>query len=249
MFTKQKVAMLVAEFLGTAVLTLAFLSIITSSIGIPYFVAIGAGLVLALAILLFGGVSGALFNPAITLGLWTVRRITTVQALLYIAVQLLGGLVAYLLFDYLSTVNLGAATENLVEHNTVVLVAEVVGTAILAMGYAAAVYQQRGNFTKAILAGGALVAGIFVASAAATSGFSAGFLNPAVALGAQLWVWTSYVLGPVLGAIIGFNLYGLLSVANAESAAGTTKAAAAAATPAKKKAASKTTKRKTTRKK
>lgn len=248
MFTKQKVAMLVAEFLGTAILTLAFLSVITSSIGIPYFVAIGAGLALALAILLFGGVSGALFNPAITLGLWTVRRITTVQALLYIAVQLLGGLVAYLLFDYLSTVDLGAATQNLVEHNTVVLVAEVVGTAVLAMGYAAAVYQQRTNLLKAVLAGGALVVGIFVASIAATGGFSAGFLNPAVALGAQLWVWTSYVLGPVLGAIIGFNLYGLLSAANGTSIAATTKAAATAS-PAKKKAAPSKATKKTTRKK
>jgi glycerol uptake facilitator-like aquaporin len=39
---------------------------------------------------------------------------------------------------------------------------------------------------------------------------SGGVVNPAVALGARSWVWGTFVLGPVLGGIIGFNLYSLL---------------------------------------
>jgi glycerol uptake facilitator-like aquaporin len=69
MFTKEKVAMLVAEFLGTAILTLTVLSISTSNIGIGYFVSFGAGLVLLLMVFAIGGVSGAVINPAIAIGL------------------------------------------------------------------------------------------------------------------------------------------------------------------------------------
>jgi hypothetical protein len=39
---------------------------------------------------------------------------------------------------------------------------------------------------------------------------AAGTLNPAVALGARSWEWGTTLLGPILGAVIGFNLYALL---------------------------------------
>lgn len=201
MITKEKIAMLVAEFLGTAILTLTVLSISTSNIGIGYFVSFGAGLVLLLMVFAIGGVSGAVINPAIAIGLWTVRKLSTYQTVLYIAVQLLGGIAAYYLFSYIS----GKDWENRGEYDTKVLVSEVVGTAIFAMGIAAAVFQRLSGTAKALVIGGSLTLGIMVASAG-----SSAFLNPAVALGARSWEWGSYVLGPVLGAIIGFNLYNLL---------------------------------------
>ncbi len=201
MFTKEKVAMLVAEFLGTAILTLTVLAISMSNIGIGYFVSFGAGLTLLLMVIAIGGVSGAVINPAIALGLWTVRKLSTYQTILYIAVQLLGGIAAFYLFQYMTGRDWNARTE----FDTKVLVAETVGTAIFAIGIAAAVFQRLNGLTKAFVIGGSLTLGIMVASAA-----SSAFLNPAVALGAQSWVWGTYVLGPVLGAIIGFNLYNLL---------------------------------------
>ena len=48
MFGRRKVAVIVAEFLGTAVLTLLILSVQRSTIGVPFFVAIAAGLTYAL---------------------------------------------------------------------------------------------------------------------------------------------------------------------------------------------------------
>lgn len=201
MMTKEKVAMLVAEFLGTAILALTVLSISTSNIGIGYFVSFGAGLTLLLMVIAIGGVSGAVINPAIAIGLWTVRKLSTYQTILYIAVQLLGGIAAYYLFSYMT----GKEWENKGEYDTKLLVAETVGTAIFAMGIAAAVFQRLTGLTKAFVIGGSLTLGIMVASAA-----SSAFLNPAVALGAHSWVWGTYVLGPILGAIIGFNLYNLL---------------------------------------
>jgi len=229
MFTKPKVAMLVAEFLGTALLTITVLAVSMSQMGYDYFVALGVGLALLIGVLMFGNVSGAVFNPAITIGLWSVRKLQSVQAFLYILVQLLGGITAYLLFLYLSGIG-DELSKRTVNYSTSIMVAEVVGTAIFAMGVAAAVYQKMTGGLKASVIGGSLAVGVLIASAAAT----AGYLNPAVALGAQAWEWGNFVLGPILGAVIGFNLYSLLFAVSEKPAA--VKAAATTANPARKTA-------------
>jgi aquaporin Z len=204
MFRKNKLAMLVGEFLGTTALTLIVLAISHSQLSLGYFIATSAGLMVALMTLALSGISGAIFNPAMTIGLWTVRKLRTLQALSYLAVQLLGGAVAWELFIYLTKLT---GIHNTGTYNSRVLVAEVVGTFIFAFVWAAAIYQRFNLFAKAAAIGGALTAGSLVASLG-----SAGILNPAVALGLHQWGWGTYVLGPVLGAVIGFNLYNLLFV-------------------------------------
>lgn len=201
MFGRNKIAMVTAEFLGTGILTLVVLAVSKSTIGIPYFVGIAAGLVLVAMVFAFSKVSGTHINPAITLGLWTVRKVTTMRAVVYIAAQLLGAGAAYLLYTYF----VGQTWDNTGNFQSKVLVAETVGTFIFAMGIAAAVYQRFEVGKAAAVIGISLTLGVLVASVA-----GGGFLNPAVAFGARAWVWGSYVLGPVLGAVIAFNLYGLL---------------------------------------
>lgn len=201
MFGRKQIAMIMAEFLGTGVLTLVVLGVSKSTIGIPYFVAIAAGLVLVAMTFVLGNVSGAQFNPAITIGLWTVRKVKTLPAIVYIAAQLLGAGAAYLLFRYF----IGQSWQNAGHFEAKVMVAEAVGAFIFSMAWAAAAYQRLESGKAAATVGIGLTLGIIVASAA-----SGALLNPAVALGVRSWVWGSYVLGPVLGAIIGFNLYGLL---------------------------------------
>src|SRR3954467_15875906 len=100
MFRRKRLDMLVAEFLGTGVLTLAVLSVQRSQLGLAYFVAIAAGITVVLLTYVFGGVSGAQMNPALTLGLWTARRVKTVPALTYLVAQLLGAWAAYGLYHY-----------------------------------------------------------------------------------------------------------------------------------------------------
>jgi glycerol uptake facilitator-like aquaporin len=201
MLTRKKAAMILAEFLGTGFLTLAVLSISKSSIGIPYFVAIGAGLVAAMITLVLGAVSGAHANPLITIGLWSIRRIKTLPAIVYIAAQLLGGIAAYFTFTYF----VGQTWNNTGEFSSKVMVAEAVGGFIFSLGFAAVVFQKlRGGLAAATI-GLSLTIAVMVAAAGA-----GGIVNPAVALGARSWVWGTFVLGPVLGAIIGFNLYSLL---------------------------------------
>ena len=73
------------------------------------------------------------------------------------------------------------------------------------LGWAAAAYQRYEAGKAATVVGISLVLGVMAASIA-----NGGLLNPALALGAHAWQWGTFVLGPILGAIIGFNLYGLL---------------------------------------
>jgi glycerol uptake facilitator-like aquaporin len=202
MFGKRKIATIVAEFLGTGILTLIVLSVQRSTIGVPFFVAIAAGLTVAVLVFALGSVSGAHVNPAITIALWTARKVSTVSAILYVAVQLLGAWVAYYLYTYFVNSKLTPIGGHFTGR---ILVAELVGTAIFAFGWAATVYQGYTKSLSATVTGVSYTIGIIAASAA-----SIGLANPALALGARAWVWGTYILGPVIGAIVGVNLYGLL---------------------------------------
>jgi glycerol uptake facilitator-like aquaporin len=205
MITRKRIAMIMAEFLGTALLTLAILAIHkTSGIGFPYFVAIGAGLVLAMATFVLGGVSGAHLNPIVTIGLWSIRKIKALPAVVYIASQMLGGIAAYYLFTYFVNQTFENTTATFESR---VLVAEVIGGLVFALGWAAVVYNRMDTARAATVLSLSLIIGIMVASVMPNS---LGLINPAAALGVHNWVLGTTVLGPILGAIIGFNLYSLL---------------------------------------
>jgi len=202
MFGRRKAAILVAEFLGTGVLTLLVLSVQRSTIGVPFFVALGAGLVMALMMFTLGTTSGAHLNPAITVAMWTARKVATLHAIVYIAAQMLGAWAGYYLYTYFVNSKLQPIGGHFTSR---ILVAEAVGALILGFAWAAAVYQRFTVGTKAAVVGLAYMLAILAASSA-----SIGLVNPALALGVRAWVLGTYVLGPVLGAVIGVNLYGLL---------------------------------------
>jgi glycerol uptake facilitator protein len=245
MFGRRKIAMLVAEFLGTGILTLVFLSVQRSTIGVPYFIALAAGLTVAMALYVVGETSGAHLNPAVTLALWTARKVGTLTGLLYIVVQLLGAWAAYFVYTYL----VNSSFQPIGGHYTGrVLVAEAVGGLVLGLGWAAVAYRQWIVGSQAAVVGVAYALGIIVAAAAGI-----GLVNPAVALGTRAWAglngWMglgTYVLGPVLGVVIGTNLYGLLFTPAGAMAAATTTAAPARTTRAKATTRKRTT---TTRRK
>jgi aquaporin Z len=88
---------LVAEFLGTFWLVLggcgsAVLAAGFPKVGIGFMgVAFAFGLSVLTGAYALGPISGAHFNPAVTVGLWTGRRIPSRDVLPYIAVQVVGG--------------------------------------------------------------------------------------------------------------------------------------------------------------
>jgi aquaporin Z len=238
MFGRQKVAALAAEFLGTGFLTLLMLSVQRSTIGVPFFVAIAAGLTLILMMFSLARVSGGHFNPALTIALWTARKVQTLTGALYIAAQLLGAWAAYGLYTYLVNNTLQPIGGHFTGR---ILVAEAVGAGILGFGYAAAAYQRFNAAVTATVTGLSYTLAIVAASAAAI-----GLVNPGVALGVRAWVWGTYVLGPVLGAVIGVNLYAVLFAEPSALKATVGASASTAAKPARRAPAKK---RATTRKK
>ena len=207
MFRKNKLAMLVGEFLGTMVLTLVVLGALRSQAG-GFYVAIAAGVALAILTAALGGISGAVFNPAISIALWSVKKLRALQAVSYIIVQFAGAFVAWYLFVYITKLD-----ESMIQHSDIKelaarpILAEALGSFIFAFAIAAAVYQRFKLNAKAWTIGSGLTAGAWVASLA-----SAAFLNPAVAAALQQWNIFTYMIAPVLGAILGMNLYNLLFV-------------------------------------
>lgn len=183
-----------AEITGTFILT--FTVILSLAGAAPMATPIAAALAVGIGVYMFGSLSGAHFNPAITLGVLAVRKISVNDAVLYITSQLIGA---------------GAATilaRTIVEMPTLtassspdVMMMELIGTFILALGVGAAVHGKVSPGASGLTVGGSLLVGIIVAAAG-----SNGVLNPAVALGIGSFSY-AYLLGPVVGGALGMVLY------------------------------------------
>lgn len=196
-FNKTRLAPLLAEFLGTGILVMVAL-VLTQTTAVPYFIGTSVAVALVLVYVLFGSLSGGHFNPAITVGIWTARKISSLWAVAYIAVQLLAGAGAWQLFQYFTNQALPVKGT---PFSTPLFLAEMVGVAILAAGLTAAFVKGLDTLTSALTYGASFFIGILVAATA-----SAAYLNPATALALRNWS-AVYVLGPIAGAIIGVNLY------------------------------------------
>jgi glycerol uptake facilitator-like aquaporin len=88
------------------------------------------------------------------------------------------------------------------------MVAEALGTLVFVFGWAAAAAHKYEGLLLGATVGASLALGILVAAIA-----SNGLINPALAIGIHSWNvfgssgWGNYVLGPVVGGIVGVNLY------------------------------------------
>ncbi len=213
MFGKKKLALMGVELIGTAILALAVLSVRNSGIGYSLFVALAAGIAMGAMVLVFSSAAEPQLNPALTVGLWSARRISTAKAIVYIALQLLGGAIAYWLYIYFIKTHLPSTAGH---YNARVMISEALGTFIFVIGWASAVAQKYVGLRLAATIGGAFAIGIIVASLS-TSGF--GLINPALALSVRSWGWTTYVAGPVIGGVVGVNFYHLLYAPGAVSKA------------------------------
>ena len=202
MTVRSKAAMVVGEFLGTAILSTAVINVARSQIGISYFVAFSVSITLAVLVLIFGYTTGAHFNPAVTIGQWTIRKIKTLQAIAYIAAQLLGGFAAWRLAEYFTSqplTNIAGKT-----FDWKVAVAEMIGTAVFTFGIASALYQRYENGRLAATVGASLFVGTVIASLASNA-----ILNPAIAIANQS-ISRAYIFGPIIGSVVGMNLYAML---------------------------------------
>jgi len=173
-----------AEFLGTALLLTAVIGSgimatnLTEDIGLQLTInAISIVAMLSLIITLFGPISGAHFNPVVTLGELYKKRINAKDAGAYIAVQFAGGFIGTIFANVIF--NKPAVFQSQHERTgTNLFISEIFATAGLIMIIQLLIDQERTNLTPYIIP--AWITTAFYA----TSSFV--FANPAVTF-ARIW--------------------------------------------------------------
>lgn len=204
MFKRQKIAMMLAEFIGVALLVLVVYSMVART-AFPLFSGIAAGATAGIMVLVLSAFSGAHLNPAVTVGQWTLKKIGTLDAVLYIVAQFLGGLAAWALLQYF----LGREISNTASDFTwKIFVSEMIGAAVFVFGVTSATLQQLDKPKFAAVVGVSLFLGILAASLASNA-----IINPAIAVGVRSWNW-AYGLGPIAGGVVGANLYAIMAGAS-----------------------------------
>ncbi len=203
----------IAEFVGTFALVFVGTGAIVvnetydgvvSHLGI----AIAFWLVIMVMIYAVGAISGAHFNPAVTIGFWLNRTFPARQILPYLASQLLGALLASLLIGLVFPQNqtLGATIPTV--GTAAAFGMEIVLTFFLMFVIITVVGGPAENLPLAGLAIGATVGmcALFAGPITGASMNPARSLAPALVSGTfdQLWI---YMTAPFLGAALAIGLW------------------------------------------
>ena len=185
----------ITEFIGT------FFLVIGAALG----GGIGAALALMVMIYAGGHISGAHYNPAVSLAVWIRGKLTVGDMLGYWMSQFAGAILAAIVvanvFGIAGTSNCAIPDDGISKG----LIAEFVGT--FALAYVVLnVATAKGTAGNSFY--GIAIAGTVLAMATVIGKFSGGAYNPAVAIGlsiqktfcwSQIWV---YFAGPFVGAAL-----------------------------------------------
>lgn len=210
---------LVAEMIGTFMLTFAVLVAAKFAAGgaqlvqqnplagglesVPvYFISVPliAAFTVGLGVMTLGKFSGGHFNPGISFGMWTAKKIRTAPAVAYILVQLLGAFAAFGVMQ-LFVPEVTALTFSNAEAWKI-FAAEALGMFVFAFGVSAAVSEERSTFEAGFMVGASLFLGLVFTGVVA----GAGFLNPAVFMATVRESLADLSLGPVFGPLVGATL-------------------------------------------
>lgn len=209
---------LVAEFVGTFILVFGICGAIVANtyrdgvIGMVG-IAFAQGLALAVAISATMKVSGGHLNPAVTIGLWSIGRVSGRQAGLYVAVQLFGAIAAALaikgLFPEMAAriAQLGTPSLAPAVSFTQGIVIEAILTFFLAFAVMGTAVDPAAPKVGGFAIGLALTLGVLVSGP-----LTGAALNPARAFGPALVAnaWISQLVfwvGPILGSVAAMQIY------------------------------------------
>ncbi|SRR5581483_9096658 len=195
------------EFIGTFFLVLAIgMAVVIPGLG--NFAPLAIGLALMVIVYAGGHISGAHYNPAVTIAVWLRGRCATSDIAPYIAAQLLGSIAASHVALYLKDNQVLTPSEMNVTH---AFIAELLGTFAL-------VYVILNVATAKSTAGNSfygLAIGMTVAAMAfAFGGISGGVFNPAVAVGvtimhlaklSNIWIYLVANFGAAIIAALTFK--------------------------------------------
>lgn len=194
--------------------------------GLGDWLAIGLafGFAIAASIYALGNISGCHINPAVTIGLWSVKKFPGRDVVPYIVSQLLGASFASFIFAAIVGMNavtvggLGATAPFPGIGYLQAILAEIVGTFILMLAIMGVAVDRRAPPGFA-----GIIIGLTVAGAIITIGnISGASLNPARTFGPYLGdamiggtnLWTFlpiYIIGPIVGAVLAAYAYNYMT--------------------------------------
>jgi aquaporin Z len=210
-----------AEFLGTFYLCFAGIAAIlcnTPAVGVTsglVGIALAHGLALSVAVNVFGGESGAHFNPAVTCGFLVTKRIKPDLAAAYVVAQLLGATTAAgfcrVIFplEAVTAGTLGLPLPAPWASTGVVLLTEFILTYLLMTSIYGTAVDDRGRDVKIGGFGIGLTVAFNILAAGAVTGAS---MNPARSFGPAFelmqWQWHwAYWVAPIAGACAAALVY------------------------------------------
>ncbi len=207
---------LLAEFIGTYALIFAgagSIILFSSNTAGIVVIALAHGLVIAVMVSSLGHISGGLFNPALTAGLWVTRRLDTMHAGAYVLAQIAGATVAaWSLLVLFPEVQLEAANLGVPALGAETTFAQGVGleavmTFFLMLVVFGTAIDGRGPKLGGIAIGLTITVDIFLGGP-----LTGAAMNPARALGPALvqLSWDDhlvYWIGPVIGAVVAALAY------------------------------------------
>ncbi|CAF4971634.1 unnamed protein product, partial [Rotaria socialis] len=225
----QVIRPLLVELIGTALFILIGMWGVCSGAGVLT-AALAFGLALGVFAASFGHISGVHFNPAVTIGILIAGEIQALMAVLYIVMQLLGGIAAGGILRLLLTTNVygqckGGATLLAKYGNETVakgavsygvdsvriwqgILIEFIATFVLVTVILMVVLDTKSKTGLAPL----LVGLTLAVNILAIGAYTGGSLNPARSLGPAIFAhqWDDhfvYWIGPIVGAIVAGFLY------------------------------------------
>jgi aquaporin Z len=176
-------------------------------LGIP-FIAFAPFVGVAIGVYLFGKISMAHFNPAVTVGFLITKHITKIQLLYYLTAEILGALLASLFVKSVigTEAYLGANAPNYAYPLPLIFGIEILASALLMTVILGVVYTRGLKGLSGIVIGGIVGLDIFFLSFISGASMNpARSLAPAVLSGVlvNLWLyWSATFIGTSIVAVI-----------------------------------------------
>ncbi len=205
---------LIAEFIGVfALCFVGIFAIANTGAGATDLtgVALGHGLAIMVMVAAFAAVSGAHFNPAVSLAMLITKRIDAKGFFAYIIAQIIGGAVAAAVAGAvigMDAVKNGTPAVGANFTATGALIAEIVCTFFLVIVIFGSAVDKRNSGQAPLYIGLTIVAGILAVGPISGAALNpARYIGPALVggvFGANAWIW---IVGPLLGGVIAALLY------------------------------------------
>jgi len=222
--------MIIAEFVGTYILVFAGCgSIIINALHDITIVGIGVvwGMVVMAMIYTLGHISGAHFNPAITIAFGVSHKFPWRHVPMYIVAQVLGATLATMTLHVLyKSVDINTIVNGYSDPTTDLeaVIWEFIITFILMFTICGVATDHRAiNELSGVAVGAALLLNVIIAGPVTGASMNpARSIGPAMVAGNYKNVWV-YIVGPTLGAIFATVVYALIRVPVSEKTENTGK--------------------------